>query len=130
MIYNIFISHSWNYDDKYYSLLTLLNSNPYFNYKDYSIPKDDPIQYTYDYQLKDAIRRKRQPTSCVIILAGVYANYSKWINIEINIAKELGKKIIAVEYWGTERSSSVVKNAADIVVKWNSKSIISAIRGY
>lgn len=130
MIYNIFISHSWNYDDKYYSLLTLLNSNPYFNYKDYSIPKDDPIQYTYDYQLKDAIRRKMQPTSCVIILAGVYANYSKWINIEINIAKELGKKIIAVEYWGTERSSSVVKNAADIVVKWNSKSIISAIRGY
>ena len=71
-----------------------------------------------------------QPASCVLILAGVYANYSKWINIEIGLAQEMGKKIIAVEYWGADHTSSVVKNAADVVVRWNSGSIISAIRGY
>ena len=131
MTYNIFISHSWRYGDQYNSLLGLLNSNPYFSYKNYSVPKDDPIHYAANAsQLKEAIRRQMQPASCILILAGVYANYSKWINIEIGLAKEMGKKIIAVEYWGAEHTSSVVKNAADVVVRWNSGSIISAIRGY
>lgn len=131
MTYNIFISHSWSYGDQYNSLVGLLNSNPYFSYKNYSVPKDDPIHNANNaYQLKEAIRRQMQPASCVLILAGVYANYSKWINIEIGLAQEMGKKIIAIEYWGAEHTSSVVKNAADVVVRWNSGSIISAIRGY
>lgn len=131
MTYNIFISHSWSYGDQYNSLVGLLNSNPYFSYKNYSVPKDDPIHNANNaYQLKEAIRRQMQPASCVLILAGVYANYSKWINIEIGLAQEMRKKIIAIEYWGAEHTSSVVKNAADVVVRWNSGSIISAIRGY
>ena len=68
------------------------------------------------------------PASCVIILAGVYSTYSKWINIEISLAKEMGKKIIAVEPWGSLRTSYTVKQAADKIVGWNSSSIIGAIR--
>ena len=71
-----------------------------------------------------------QPASCVIILAGVYSSYSKWINIEIELAKEMGKRIIAVEPWGSSHTSAVVKNAAQEIVGWNSASIIRAIRGY
>ena len=71
-----------------------------------------------------------QPASCVIILAGVYSSYSKWINIEIELAKEMGKRIIAVEPWGSSRTSAMVKNAAHEIVGWNSASIIRAIRGY
>lgn len=131
MVYNIFISHSWTYSSQYDGLLGLLDSNPYFEYKNYSIPKDNPIHHaTYDYQLKTAIREKMQHASCVLILAGVYSTYSKWINIEIELAQELGKRIIAVEYWGSERTSYKVKCAADEVVKWNSSSVIKAIRGY
>lgn len=70
------------------------------------------------------------PTSCVIILAGVYATYSKWINIEIELAKNLNKKIIAVEPWGSSRTSLIVKNSADEIVGWNTSSIVRAIRGY
>ncbi len=50
-----------------------------------------------------------QHASCVLILAGVYSTYSKWINIEIELANEMGKKIIAIEPWGSERTSTVVK---------------------
>ena len=71
-----------------------------------------------------------QPASCILILAGVYATYSKWINIEIELAQEMGKRIIAIEPWGSERTSVVVKNAADKIVGWNTSSIVSAIRGY
>ena len=71
-----------------------------------------------------------QLCSCVIILAGVYATYSKWINKEIKIAQDLGKPIIAIEPWGAERTSQVVKDAADEIVGWNVESVISAIRDF
>ena len=83
-----------------------------------------------NYKLKEAIRRQMQPASCILILAGVYSTYSKWINIEIELAQSMGKKIIAIEPWGAERTSSKVKSAAHSIVRWNTDSIINAIRGY
>jgi cysteine synthase len=131
MTYNLFISHSWTYSDAYEKLVSMLNSNSYFSYKNYSVPKNDPIHNaTYDYQLKAAIRNQMQHASCVLIMAGVYSTYSKWINIEIQLAKEMGKTIIAIEPWGSQRTSTTVKQAADKIVGWNSNSIISAIRGW
>lgn len=129
MIYNLFISHSWTYSDCYEGLINLLDNDYYFHYKNYSVPKDDPIHNaTYDYQLKEAIRNQMQHASCVLILAGVYSTHSKWINIEIELAKQLGKRIIAIRPYASERCSSVVVNAADDIVGWNTNSIIRAIR--
>ena len=71
-----------------------------------------------------------QHASCVLILAGVYATYSKWINIEVQLAQEMGKKIIAVQPWGAERTSSVVKDAATTIVGWNAKSVADAVKQY
>lgn len=131
MIYNLFISHSWTYSDAYEKLVALLDSDAYFVYKNYSVPKNDPIHNArYDYQLKEAIRNQMKYASCVLILAGVYSTYSKWINIEIDIANELGKKIIAIEPWGAEKTSLVVKQNADVVVKWQKSSILKGIRGF
>lgn len=131
MQYNLFISHSWTYSDQYQRLINLLDSKYGFNYRNYSVPKDNPIHNAgSDYLLRQAIERQMKPASCVIILAGVYSTYSKWINIEIELARKMGKKIIAVEPWGSERTSAVVKNAADEIVRWNSDSIVRAIRGF
>ena len=66
--------------------------------------------------------------SAVLVMAGVYSTYSDFINLEIEAAKELGKPIIAVEPWGSEKTSIVVKNAATKVVGWNTSSIVDAIR--
>lgn len=131
MSYNLFISHSWAYSDAYDKLVNLLDKASYFDYKNYSVPKNDPIHNApYDYQLKAAIRNQMQHASCVLILAGVYSTYSKWINIEIKLAKELGKTIIAIEPWGSLRTSLIVKQAANKVVGWNTDSIVRAIRGW
>lgn len=131
MAHNLFISHSWTYSDAYEGLTALLDAKPYFTYRNYSVPKNDPIHNaSNNYQLKEAIRKQMQPASCVLILAGVYATYSKWINIEIELAKSMGKKIIAVQPWGAERTSSVVIKAADVIVGWNTDSIVKAVRGY
>lgn len=131
MTYNLFISHSWSYSDAYEKLVRLLDTKPYFTYKNYSVPQNDPIHHAYyDYQLKAAIKSQMQPASCVLILAGVYATYSKWINIEIDLANSMGKKIIAIQPWGAKLTSTVVKNTADVIVGWNTDSIVNAIRGY
>ena len=131
MIYNLFISHSWAYGDAYDKLIRMLDSDRYFKYKDYSVPKNNPIHNApYDYQLRAAIKNQMQHASCVLILAGVYATYSKWINIEIQLAKEMNKPIIAIEPWGSERTSSIVKNNANKIVRWNTSTIICAIRGW
>ena len=131
MAYNLFISHSWTYSDAYDNLMELLNKAPCFIFKNYSVPKNDPIHNAHnDYQLRAAIKNQMQHASCVLILAGVYATYSKWINIEIQLAQEMGKKIIAIQPWAAQRTSQVVKNAADEIVGWNTSSIVNAIRGY
>lgn len=132
--YNLFISHSWSYADNYEDLCTLLNKANYFKYKNYSVPKDDPLfisaknDYRYRLQLKRKITDQMQYASVVIILAGVYATYSDSIQLEIEVAKELEKPILAIELYGSERSSQVVKGAADRIVGWNTNSIVNAIR--
>ncbi|MCR5111282.1 MAG: TIR domain-containing protein [Ruminococcus sp.] len=130
-MYNIFISHSWSYSDYYDKLISLLDSESSLYYRDYSVPKNDPIHNANnDRELRAAIKNQMQHASCVLILAGVYSTYSKWINIEIDLAQEMGKRIIAIEPWGSERTSTVVKSNANKVVKWNTSSIVNAIKGY
>ena len=128
--YNLFISHSWAYSDAYEKLIGLLDSKGgYFPYKNYSVPQDDPIHNAPNQAaLRAAIERQIKPASVVLILAGVYATYSKWINVEIEIAAQLGKPIVAIEPCGSEKTSQVVKDAADKIVKWQTDSIVNAIR--
>ena len=130
--YNLFISHSWTYSDAYEKLINLISNRPYFNFKNYSVPKDDPIHNAFNQQLLyEAIKRQISPCNIVIILAGVYASYSKWINKEIEIAKnefDIPKPILAVQPWASEKTSQIVKNNADKIVGWNTESIISGIR--
>jgi|SRR3989344_748183 len=130
--YNIFISHSWAYGDAYDRLIKMLKDEPRFSYSDYSVPKDNPIHRTgTDRELLAAIKERMQFCDAVIILAGVYASYSKWIDKEIQLAKNgftNPKPIIAVQPWGSEKTSRVVKDNADRIVGWNASPIVSAIR--
>ena len=130
--YNLFISHSWTYSGAYENLVKLLYARPYFRYSNYSIPKDDPLHTSgTNKELYAAIKRKISPCSVVLILAGVYASYSEWIDKEIQIAQTeflTLKPIIAIEPWGSQNTSVKVKNAADKIVGWNTESIVSAIR--
>ena len=133
MTHHLFISHSWAYSDTYDGLVKLLDAAPRFEYRNFSVPKDDPIlKAPTDTALKAAIAQQMALSSVVIVLAGVYATYSKWINIEIELAQtgfvKNKKPIIAVQPWAAERTSIAVKNAADRIVGWNTNSIVSAIR--
>ena len=130
--YNLFISHSWAYSNTYNGLVSLLDARKYFSYRNYSVPKDDPVHTNgTDKELYAAIKRQMSPCSVILILAGVYGSYSKWIDKEIQIAQtEFSsiKPIIAIKPWGSQRTSTKVTEAANKVVGWNTESIVSAIR--
>ncbi len=130
--HNLFISHSWTYSDSYGKLVGLLDTRHYFAYRNYSVPKDDPIHRARSVTtLKAAVQRKMSSCGIVIILAGVYATYSKWINIEIDLAQSgftYPKPIVAIEPWASQRTSLRVKQAADRIVRWNKDSVVKAIR--
>lgn len=129
--YHLFISHSWTYSDAYERLVSFFNEYPLFKWTNYSVPKDDPIHNAPNQEaLYNEIKNQVRLVNCVIILAGVYSTYSKWINKEIEISKILNKPIIAVEPWGSEKTSKIVKDNANEIVKWQSSSIIKAIRNY
>lgn len=126
--YRLFISHSWSYPDAYEKMIGLID-NQGIKYYNHSVPKDDPVHTNgTDKQLRQAIYNKMMGCDCILILAGVYATYSKWINIEIELAVEMGKPIIAIQPWGAERTSTIVKNNADKIVGWNGSSVVKAIQ--
>lgn len=84
-----------------------------------------------DAQLRKAIRDQMIPCHVILILAGVYATYSSWINTEIALAKRgftRAKPIVAIRPRGSERISVPVSQAADRIVKWNTESVVAAIR--
>ena len=130
--HHLFISHSWSYHDQYSRLVSLLRERPYFVFSDYSVPKDDPIHNAPDTTaLRAAIRAKMAPCGVVLVLAGVYATYSKWIEEEIKLARTdfvTPKPIIAVVPRGSEKTSVSAKARADRIVRWNADSIVDAIR--
>ena len=110
----------------------MLRAAPRFEYKDYSVPKNDPIHNAPSAtKLREAISVKMGFASAVLIMAGKYATYSKWINEEISIAQKgfaTKKPIIAVTPWGAQQISSTVRDAADEIAGWNTSSIVAAIR--
>ena len=133
-MYYLFISHSWKYGDAYEKLIKMLNDANYFNYKNFSVERENPLtiynsQY-YKSELKNKIKNQMRSCNAVLILAGVYASYSDSIKMEIEIANELKKPIIAIQPWGSEKTSQIVKNNAICIAGWNTNSIVSAIKEY
>lgn len=128
--YHIFISHSWDYSEHYEKIKNWLNESKYFSWSDYSVPLSDPLEEKDKIKLQYDLRKKISLCSCIIILSGMYVSYSEWIDFEINTALSFKKPIIAVKPWGQERIPRIISEIADVVVGWNSSSIVDAVRAY
>ena len=126
MSYRLFISHAWNYSDDYYRLCNLINNKSYFLWTNYSVPKHDPFETMIG--LKENLKKQIRPVNAVIVLAGMYANYSEWIEFEIEFSKSINKPIIVIKPWGQERVPKYLQDNATVIVGWNTDSIVDAIK--
>ena len=81
--------------------------------------------------LTQGMTRQISPAQVVLILAGMYAAHSDWIEYEIQEAQRMDKIIIGIRPWGQERTPQIVQNASICdLVGWNSASVINAVRMY
>lgn len=126
--YHILISHSWDYSFDYKTIKGWLDAASNFKWTDYSVPLTKPLDVNSKKALKEKLGNRISLCSCVIILSGMYVSYSEWIDYEIDTAIELGKPIIGVKPRGQERIPSKVSNNADVMVGWNSNSVVRAVR--
>lgn len=130
--YRLFISHAWKYGDNYKRLTKLLDDANYFSYINYSAPKEKPLfpagTPKTSSQIRDLISNKIRPSQITIVISGMYAAYSDWMQYEIDESIRLGKPILGIYPWGQVNAPSYVTNNADEMVRWNTDSIVSAIR--
>jgi len=128
--YDLFLSHVWRREEnsEYYRLEKLLKEAPLFSWRNYSVPEHDPLGTKTDRQLSEALDRQIRPINCFLVVSGMYVNYRKWIQKEIDIAIGYGKPIIGVIPWGQERVPVDVQDVAKEMVGWQTDSIVSAIR--
>ena len=125
--FGVFVSHAWDYDH-YRRIENMLDEAEDFEYRNYSVPEHDPLQARTDRALEEALYNQIRPASVVVILAGMYVPYRRWIQKEIDIAVEMNKPIIAVAPRGSQRMPQEVQEVADEIVGWNTASIVDAIR--
>jgi hypothetical protein len=108
----------------------MLDESSNFIYSNYSVPRDKSFDNMSNVALRDELRDQIRPVESVIVLGGLYVSYSEWIQFEIDFAKQLQKPIIGIRPWGSQRMPQAVSQAANIIVGWNTSSIVSAIREY
>lgn len=132
--YNIFISHAWKYSEHYNKVVQWLNEakeDNLLNWKNYSVPSHDPLidpgTTVGKNKLKAALKEQIRPASIVIILSGMYAAHSEWIDYEIDTAVDYDKYIIGLKPWGQERIPTKISNNSNVMVGWNKSSLINAI---
>ena len=99
---------------------------PNFEFRNYSVPKHDPLDTAAS--LKRKLLDQMNPTQVIIVLAGMYAAHSDWIQFEIDEALRLQKPIIGVKPWGQERVPQAVQDAATVTHGWNVGPIVESIR--
>jgi hypothetical protein len=64
----------------------------------------------------------------MLVLAGMYTVYSRWMDLEMDFARRIGKPIIGIVPRGNERLPLVVQRNGSEIVAWNTDSIVDAIR--
>lgn len=128
--YKIFISHSWAHSDDLKALQNLLNSRGYFNVEFTEASKDVPINSENATYIKSRLKSKIANSNVVLALAGVYASHSDWMIWEMDTAINNDIPIIGVVPRAQERISQEVYKRSKTDVRWNTESIIEAIRTY
>lgn len=128
--YHILISHSWTYFSQYNNICSWLNESNNFLWSDYSVCCNNPLDTKSDKELMQKLENRIANCSCIIVISGMYATYSRWIDFEIETAKRMNKPIIGVKPWGQERIPVKIQDNSTVLVGWNSKSIVSAVREY
>ncbi|PWG81182.1 TIR domain-containing protein [Pararcticibacter amylolyticus] len=128
--FKIFISHCWDYHTDLVKLRSLLLRRGYFNVEFLEASIDMPINSERAVYVKRALRSKIITSHLVLAIGGMYASYSEWMYYELETAYQRYIPVVGVAPFGQQRVSKIVQDYSIQVVRWNTESIVNAIRTY
>lgn len=127
---NVFISHRWSNKEDYDSLIKKFKENG-FDYLDYSVPEDDPLDEAGVKAIKAALKEQVRQCNYFIVFANMAMVNSKWCKYEVEVAKEYGKPILSVKPFNYTGNVPLFIQTADNQggpVGFNTPSIINKIK--
>lgn len=124
----LFVSHSWTYSNHYDNMVSLLDESNRINFTNYSIDRDKAFEGLSKLQLQEKLKNQIRPVNCVIIIGGMWTNYSDWIQFEMDFASSIGKPILGVKPFGAQVMPMAVVAKSDKIVNWSTISIVQGIR--
>lgn len=131
---HLFFSYYYKNKDYYSRLREMLEERGYF---DFSIAEVDENQANNEEYIKTLIRPKIKWASVMVVIIGPGTYTRNWVNWEIDFAANYNKRIVAVYLHGQSRSK-IPRSLRRLynedypelaLVRWNTDSIIYAIRG-
>lgn len=132
---NLFFSYYFKHQTEYDGILKLLSERGYFDFRNGSLDEDNPAKTTK--QIEEDIKSKINWAGTVVVVIGPGTYTRDWVNFEIDYAAQNSKRIVGVYVRG-QSSSRIPASLRQLhnegyselaLVRWNSDSIVSAIRG-
>lgn len=131
--YDLFLTHAWRYHEDWTRFGDMLDRIPDLSWRNFSVPWYDPA---VDPNTETGARFVRQwlesqikPVAAVVFLGSVYATKScrKWLELEVEIARERGIPIIGLPAFGQEALKDDAKALVDTTATCNVEDVIAAI---
>ena len=123
--YNVFVSHAWAYSEDYDRVAQFLNEAPNFAWHNLSVPTHDRLP---NQDLESKLRDQMRPADVFLIIGGMYAAHSDWIDFELAFARRIGRPVVGIQKWGSERIPVAIQKAAKEISGWSTVGIVGAIR--
>ncbi|MGP8154263.1 MAG: TIR domain-containing protein [Smithella sp.] len=121
----IFVSYDYDNDKNYKNLLLAWDANKLFDFYMGDASADVSIDSTNATAIKRAISAKINAVNNFLCIVGKNTYKSKWVLWEIDKAKELGRKIIAVKI---DRENQTPSELLNIGASWAHSFTFDAIK--
>ncbi len=122
----LFVSHVWEESDDYLRFFDYVTDVESFAYTNLSEPDQFPGSGVDSIQTE--LNRQMKSAEVVIVLCSAYVKDANLIQYQMDLAKALGKPIVAVEPFGPESMLKPIKDRAAVVVPWYNRAMVDAIR--
>jgi hypothetical protein len=125
--FRIFPAHAWERDDEYLRLFEYLESTTNFFYQNVCDPDASPAGESVA-ERRTRILAAMKEAEVLLMPAATYLAHRDWADFLISAAEAHDLPIVALEHFGPQDLPEALREKADKVVGWNSRSIEDAIR--
>jgi hypothetical protein len=126
--YRVFISHCWEYNDDYYTLVDWFDKEPLFKWKNLSVSDESPMRE--DKTFEKRLRKRLGDSDILLVIVGMEIAHRYWMKWEIKWAHIRGIPIVGVMPNGGQRVPQALDKTGCPIVRWRRDSVISAVRQY